>query len=99
MAQTFWQLEFFDVQPHFISFFKIHLSSRLVHKIFVLFMRVFKIGLSHLPQAPLFLSSCVTIGTSSLASLEGYSTTTQIVGMISDLPVTIWKGGHRCQML
>ncbi len=41
MAQTFWQSEIFDVQPHFISFLKIHLSSGLVKKILVLFMRLY----------------------------------------------------------
>jgi len=35
-------------------------------------------------------TSCVTMGISSLASLGGYPT--QVVGTISDLPVTIWNG-------
>jgi hypothetical protein len=41
--------EIFCVQPHFVSFFEIHLSSELVHKILVPFVHLFKIGLSHLP--------------------------------------------------
>jgi hypothetical protein len=87
MAQTFWQPEIFDVQPHFIPFFKIHLSSRLVCKVLVPFMRLFKIGLSHFPQAPpLFIKLC-DHGTSSLTSLGGCPT--QVVGTIGYLPITI----------
>jgi hypothetical protein len=37
-------------------------------------------------------SNCVTIGTSTLASLGGYPITTQVVGSIGDLLITIWKG-------
>jgi hypothetical protein len=37
-------------------------------------------------------SSCVTIGTSSLASPGGYPCAVQIMGTIGDLPVTIWNG-------
>jgi hypothetical protein len=40
----------FDVQPHFISFFKIHLSSGLVQKIFVLFMCVTTLALGSRPR-------------------------------------------------
>jgi hypothetical protein len=79
---------FFDVQPHFISFFKIHLPLGLVHKIFVLFVHLFNVGLGHLPQA-LSSSSCVTIGTSSLASLGACPCVAHVVGTIGDLLVTI----------
>jgi hypothetical protein len=57
--KNLWQPEIFDVQPHLISFFKIHFSLGLVHKIILLFMRIFKIDLNHLPQAPpLFIKLC-----------------------------------------
>jgi hypothetical protein len=59
MTQTFWQPEILDVQPHFIPFFKIHLSSGLVRNAFVPFMSLLKIGINHLSQVlPLFIELC-----------------------------------------
>ncbi len=51
-----------------------------------------KLAFTNSHRRHLSSSSCVTIGTSSLASLEGYSCATQVMGTIGDLPVTIWKG-------
>jgi hypothetical protein len=59
MTQTFGQPEILDVQPHFIPFFKTHLSSGLVLKVFVPFMCLLKIGLGPFPQEPpLFIKLC-----------------------------------------
>jgi hypothetical protein len=48
------------------------------------------LAISH--KCHLFSSSCVTIDTSSFASFGGCLSAAQVVGTISDLPVTIWKG-------
>ncbi len=50
----------------------------------------FALAISH--KRHLFSSSCVTISTSSFTSLGGCPCATQVVGTISELPVTIWKG-------
>ncbi len=51
---SFWQLEILNVQPHFIPFLKLHLSSGLVYKIFIPLVRLFQVGLCHLTQVPPF---------------------------------------------
>jgi len=79
----------FDVQPHFISFFKIHLSLGLVHKILYRLCAFSRLALAISHKHHLSSSSYVTIGTSSLTSLGGYPCVAQVVGTIGDLLVTI----------
>jgi hypothetical protein len=87
VVQTLWQLEILNVQPHFIPFFKIHLSSGLVRKVLVPFMRLLKIGLGHFPQvSPFFIKLC-DHGYFLTRTLGGCLT--QVVGTIGDVPVTI----------
>jgi hypothetical protein len=65
---------------------------KLVCKILLQFLCLWRLALALSHKCCLFSSSCVTISTSSLASYESCPFVTQVVGTIGDLIVTIWKG-------
>ncbi len=93
VAQTFWQSNFFlcSTTLHLLLRNSPFVETSPQNPLYCL-CGLSKLALSISHKCCFSSSNCVTIDTSSLASLGGCPSATQVVGIIGDLPVTIWKG-------